>query len=104
MGKAIWRRGSISVPSSSGSRARLPGTLKLGIDSGFQSPLHRGAARGFKGFALFVGHLRFSPLFIGEPRAACSGRCERWMTTRFSPLFIGEPRAAAVVDESVCGD
>ncbi len=39
--------------------------------------------------------LDFSPLFIGEPRAASTTKLLAAGDLGFSPLFIGEPRAAA---------
>src|SRR5438093_454218 len=39
--------------------------------------------------------LDFSPLFIGEPRAAFLGPRAHLVSIGFSPLFIGEPRAAS---------
>src|SRR5438874_1281650 len=60
----------------------------------FQSPLHRGAARGPQARRPRTPRESFSPLFIGEPRAESA---RLWITCcvlRFSPLFIGEPRAA----------
>src|SRR5439155_17636904 len=36
----------------------------------------------------------FSPLFIGEPRAATGATGDTAVGLSFSPLFIGEPRAA----------
>src|SRR5713226_4158082 len=62
----------ISVPFSSGSRARR------GVIHAYRSPI-----------------LDFSPLLIGEPRAAYA---LIWLVGTFiidfSPLLIGEPRAA----------
>ena len=37
----------------------------------------------------------FSPLLIGEPRAAAMRRAAAAQRLYFSPLLIGEPRAAA---------
>src|SRR5439155_21431265 len=60
----------------------------------FHSPLHRGAARGVLARQSTTANSSFSPLFIGEPRAAGYAIAIHGTLTRFSPLFIGEPRAA----------
>src|SRR5437667_335685 len=113
----------VSVPSSSGSRARLGFLFRHSAEFDvFQSPLHRAAARGGRArpptaCISWLGRA-FSPLFCGEPRAAAppgappmgvasfqsplhrgaargtSSPAANTLLVGFSPLFIGEPRAA----------
>src|SRR5205823_18294 len=111
---------AISVPSSSGRRARQkPFGFSRNVNI-FQSPLHRGAARGSGPLTGGAVASHFSPLFIGAPRAAefpgfvvlsrqafqsplhrgaARGALPRlfaYSNRYFSPLFIGAPRAAGV--------
>src|SRR5579883_3470697 len=84
----------VSVPFTSGSRARRPrGELTLYRKPGF-SPLHIGESRATHQCERdSYRDGGFSPLHIGESRATRQPLATKARQPRFSPLHIGESRA-----------
>ena len=86
----------ISVPFSSGSRARHAPTFPMLRDSTHFSPLLIGEPRAADGAAAAAG----VPYLFQSPshRGAARGHVVAWENSHveayFSPLLIGEPRAA----------